>query len=370
MSATTARGCRRAWGRRGPTAPPAPGAASGRRGWSAARSSGWGARWYGRPAGARVAVARRRCRRLAPGRPLGRGVLQPRAEAVALEARPELEEALVQQLAPGLQVDRERLEPAPRPRVRGPRRVPRVEVVGLGGHAVADGTRVGGPQLLDPRLDARQLDVAVVDLAEQVLELLDALERGVGVRAEARLGRHLEHVAQALRGDAHVVERGDLLRMERLGDERLQLVEPDADDPLGVVGERAVGLEALDLARLLVVGALLAAASASATAAATGSGSGAGAVALAASSARRPRRSVDTACSSACASVSLPRACSSRTGAANASIPGASALGSTPSRSARRSRRTSGSRRAPSASASALTSFRSGRYSAFGKHGA
>src|SRR4051812_38783427 len=89
-----------------------------------------------------------------------------------------------------------------------------------------------------------------MQLAEQVLQVLRAPEGGGGVRAEAGVGGDLEDVAQPLGGDPHVVQRGDLGRVERLRDERPQLVETHVDDALGVVRERRRGIEALDLARL------------------------------------------------------------------------------------------------------------------------
>src|SRR6185503_9437797 len=101
------------------------------------------------------------CYRIDPAHPLARRVLQAGAEPVALEARPHLEKALVEQLAPRLEIHRERLEAAPGARVRGPRREPRVEVVGVGRGAQAGGTCVGRAQLLQALEDARQLDVAV-----------------------------------------------------------------------------------------------------------------------------------------------------------------------------------------------------------------
>src|SRR6185503_9594930 len=96
------------------------------------------------------------CYRIDLAHPLARGVLQAGAEPVALEARPHLEEALVEQLAPRLEVDRERLEPAPRARARRPRGELRVEVVGVGRGAQAGGARVGRAQLLQALEDPRQ----------------------------------------------------------------------------------------------------------------------------------------------------------------------------------------------------------------------
>src|SRR3954469_22819298 len=65
---------------------------------------------------ARVAPPARAAARRGGRRALGSlagGVLQPGAEAVALEARPQLEKALEQEPPPGLEVDRQRLEAAP-----------------------------------------------------------------------------------------------------------------------------------------------------------------------------------------------------------------------------------------------------------------
>ena len=65
------------------------------------------------------------------------GLANPGAEAVALEPRPEVEEAVEQQLAPRLEVDRHRLEAAPCARARGAGR-------GQGRRATATGSRCTG----------------------------------------------------------------------------------------------------------------------------------------------------------------------------------------------------------------------------------
>ena len=94
-------------------------------------------------------------------------------------------------------------------------------------------------------LDAGQHHVAVVQLAEQVLEVAGSAPRRLGGLAEAELGR-LEDVAKALRGDAHVVLVGDALEIQGSRGEGQHLVQADADDPCRVVGQRRAGIEFLD----------------------------------------------------------------------------------------------------------------------------
>jgi hypothetical protein len=102
--------------------------------------------------------------------------------------------------------------------------------------------RVGGLEAVEERLHLGDLHVAVVDLAEQVLDVLGQPHGGRRVGAEDRCG-DLEDVAQALRRDPHVVQRDDLGRVGRLRHEPAQLVEAHADDPLGVVGQRLGRIE-------------------------------------------------------------------------------------------------------------------------------
>ena len=68
-------------------------------------------------------------------------------------------------------------------------------------------------------------------------------------RAE-READDLEHVAQALRRDPHVVELRHVRRVADRGVERVQLVEPRADDARRVLAERAVRIEPVDRPRL------------------------------------------------------------------------------------------------------------------------
>ena len=72
------------------------------------------------------------------------------------------------------------------------------------------------------------------------------LRRLLGVLAEHG-ARDLEDVAQPLGGDAHVVQGDDLLGVGGPGHEGAQLVQAHEHDPPGVVGERPVGVEPLDL---------------------------------------------------------------------------------------------------------------------------
>ena len=82
-----------------------------------------------------------------------------------------------------------------------------------------------------------QHHVAVVDLAEDVLQVAGAPPSGVGGAAEAEAG-HLEHVAEPLRRDPHVV-LGLRLAVERPRREGEHLIEPHLDDPGGVLPEGA-----------------------------------------------------------------------------------------------------------------------------------
>ena len=93
----------------------------------------------------------------------------------------------------------------------------------------------------------RQELVAVVDLAEQVLELLRGLHAALARPAEDRLG-DLEDVAHALGGDPHVVEAR--LAGSCAACERVELVEPHRErSSRRLSSERCIRVE-LDLARL------------------------------------------------------------------------------------------------------------------------
>ena len=181
-------------------------------------------------------------------RPLVQGAFELRAEVVALEALPAVQEALEQEHAPGLEPHRQHLEAAVGVGVRDRRAQRRRQIVLVGGQ-LDEAVDVRVAQLADGGAHQREHLVAVVDLPQQVLELLGPLQRGPRVGPEAERG-DLEHVAQPLGGDAHVVQGLDLLGVQRLGREGVELVEAGADDPLGVGGEARGRVKALDPARL------------------------------------------------------------------------------------------------------------------------
>ncbi len=105
---------------------------------------------------------------------------------------------------------------APRGRGRrsgaGPRGQAWIEVGRVAG-ALPHGCRVLGPKRRQVGLDPGQHHVAVVQLAEQVLEVAGTAPRRLRRLAEAELGR-LEDVAKALRGDAHVVLVADAVELQ------------------------------------------------------------------------------------------------------------------------------------------------------------
>ena len=141
---------------------------------------------------------------LARQHPLG-GTLEPIPDARALLLGPELAKAVVKRAASRLHVDPEDLEAAIGGAVRRARRELGLEVGRVAGPR-PDGLGVGRAQPRDVALDLRQHHLAVVQLAEDVLEVARAAP---GLRcgpAEAQLGR-LEDVPDALRGDPHVVLR-------------------------------------------------------------------------------------------------------------------------------------------------------------------
>jgi hypothetical protein len=147
--------------------------------------------------------------------------------------RPKGPKALEQNLPAGLRVDDQHLDAAVRGAMRGPGGEAGVEVIGVAG-PLANGYRVGRPQLDNVPFRPREHLVAIVELAEDLLEVSSAPPRDLGGSSEAELGG-LEHVAQPLRGDAHVVSRADLVPLERLGRKRPKLVEPDPYDSGGVL---------------------------------------------------------------------------------------------------------------------------------------
>ena len=188
---------------------------------------------------------------------------------------------------------------------------------------------------LAQRLDApgaRQHHVAVVDVAEHALQSLAASRAAFASGAEAGAG-DLQHVAQPLGGDPHVVLGRRRRGLERARGEGAQLVEPGADDPRRVGTQRRRRVEALaprapsSLRRLRRACA-------------------GGAAASSAARARRraPARRSPAAARRAAARSAPPAAARSPSGASSANR-------------SRNSIATSRSRRSPSASASALTRF-------------
>src|SRR3954451_11679932 len=164
---------------------------------------------------------------------------------------PRADEFRVEDVAPGPQIDDQRLEPSVEQAVGRVSGALGVEVLRLRAGSLAQGGGVLEPQPLDVALDARDHHVAVVYLAEQILELLRPLGRPGRLVAEH--GRvQLEHVAQALGGDAHVVQGVDVRRVEHGGRERTQLVGAQRDDPSRVRAKVPLGVEPLYLARLHV----------------------------------------------------------------------------------------------------------------------
>src|SRR3954451_11542941 len=272
-------------------------------------------------------------------------VEQGGAEPVALEPLPFAQETGVQDLAARSQVDVERLEAAI---VEAVRRIAcgrgrEVPAARAGGATQRGG--VLGAQAGDVRLHTRAELVAVVHLAEHLLELLGVLRALLGGRAERGCG-HLEHVAQALGRDAHVVQLLHSRGIARCGGERAQLVQAHRHDLQGVLGERARRVDALHLARLHA--AVLAAVT---------------------STASRSRRPVSWISRSFAASVSLPACCCASSSAARLRIPRASSRVSASAMRWSSAMCTSGSRRSPSASARSFTSRSVRLYSFFGKHG-
>src|SRR3954467_9334401 len=134
---------------------------------------------------------------------------------------PSADEARVQDLAARTQVDDQGLEAAVEQPVGRLARGGGVEVRGVPRRLRAERGGVVEPEPLDVALDARDRLVAVVDLAEQVLELLGPLG---GLRGRvAEHGRcELEQVAQPLGRDPHVVQRLDVARVEHGRRERAQ----------------------------------------------------------------------------------------------------------------------------------------------------
>src|SRR3954452_2182572 len=170
---------------------------------------------------------------------------QPIPEFGAFEPLPLADKAPVEQLAPSAEVGGESPEAAivqtVGKRARGaPRQVARAV------HRQRQrGFGVGAAQPASVGVDQCEHLVAVVQLAEQRLDRLGLAGALRGTFTERR-PRELEHVAQALGGDAHVVESLGVT----LWVERVQLIEARGHDAARVVPERALRIETLDLARL------------------------------------------------------------------------------------------------------------------------
>src|SRR4051794_26123007 len=130
-------------------------------------------------------------------------------------------EARVENVASRAEVDDERLEAAIEQPVRRLASGLRIEILRALAGFLAQPGRVVEPEPLDVALDARDRLVAVVYLAEEVLELLGLLRVARGRLAEHGR-RELEHVAQPFGGDAHVVQVVDVARVERTRTERAQ----------------------------------------------------------------------------------------------------------------------------------------------------
>src|SRR4051794_38348970 len=115
------------------------------------------------------------------------GALEPRPGSGLLLLLPESDEAVAEQLAPGLEVDGQHVESAVGGPVRSLGSQPRVEVRS---HARPGPDRAGiaSLQILEVRAHSGQHHVAVVDLTEDVLEVASAAARGVGRTAEAEAG--------------------------------------------------------------------------------------------------------------------------------------------------------------------------------------
>src|SRR5947209_4747514 len=108
--------------------------------------------------------------------------------------------------------------------MRRPRRKPRIQVVGTAG-SLANRLRVRVAKLGEVALHAREHHVAVVQLAEDLLEIASPPASDLRAAPEAEL-RGLEHVAKALRRDSHVVLLLDASGLEGLWRKRPHLVEP------------------------------------------------------------------------------------------------------------------------------------------------
>ena len=109
--------------------------------------------------------------------------LQPWPRPGLLLAAPEGGEAIAEQIAARLEIDRQDVEPAVGGAVLRLRREPRIQIGRVAG-LVPDSLGIGSLQLLEMPAHPGQHHVAVVDLAEDVLEVARPAAGGVGGTAE------------------------------------------------------------------------------------------------------------------------------------------------------------------------------------------
>ena len=128
-----------------------------------------------------------------------------------------------------------------------PSRPHRARARRTGGRAARGGCAAGSAATRCP--DPGQHHVAVVDLAEDALQPPGGVAGRLRLRPEAGPG-DLEHVAQPLGGDPHVVLGRAADGSSAAGAKREQLVQPGADDPRRVGTQRRRRVEALHLACL------------------------------------------------------------------------------------------------------------------------
>src|SRR4051812_12404286 len=263
--------------------------------------------------------------------------------SLAPEPPPFAEEPRVEHVAPRPDVGVEDLEPAVVRAVRRLAEEARVHVVPAVARGRPHGRHVLGAHPPQMAAHHRQELVAVVDLAQQVLEPARLLRRPLRRPTEHRLV-HLQHIAQPLGRYAGVVERLLVGGIERLLAQLHQLAHAHGDDPPCVLVERLLRVERLALARLH-------------------------GPAAPASAISRAWRSSSSIRSSASATTALAACCSERSARMSSPTPGRSSLASDTEIRSSSSMFTSRSRRSPSASASAFTSSSTGRCAFFGKHG-
>src|SRR4051794_5067125 len=128
--------------------------------------------------------------------------------------RPEGPKPIEQEAAPGLEVDHQDLETAVGRPVRSPRGEGRIQIVCIAG-AVANDGRVRIAKRGQMALHTGEHHIAVVKLAQGRLQVARPAPGDLRAATKAEL-RGLEHVAQPLGRDAHVVTGFDSLLPERL----------------------------------------------------------------------------------------------------------------------------------------------------------